>query len=119
MLVRAPPGYEFDPDCLKGLAVRPMAVFRDLVPWPEEYAQWPTLATLTKCRGDKNRAVISIVPTEDSFLLGKTLYILRVSVRNAPATPQNNFWGLEYNGETARKTDMPGFTYAGPAVPAE
>ena len=113
MIITAPIGYEFDADCLSGMAVRPTEVFgTTLLLWPTEFAEWPTYALLTKCRGTNNVAVLTIEPTETSFLQSAKDYVLRMKIKNPAATPpaDKNYWRLEYNGETATKTDyMSGF----------
>jgi hypothetical protein len=100
MKVQGPKDFEFDVDCLSGVATDINLVFGGSVPLLK-YTPWDVTSGITRCYGNKNAVTLRV----KSGLKAGELYPFRIAVKKNPLIQpsyETNYWTIEYNGESCQ-----------------
>merc|ERR1719428_2302735 len=100
MKVQGPKDFEFDVDCLSGVATDINFVFGGSVPL-SKYTPWDASSGITRCYGIGNSVTLRV----KSGLKAGKLYPFRLAVKKNPLvqpSAETNYWTIEYNGESCK-----------------
>ncbi|CAD7947927.1 unnamed protein product [Amoebophrya sp. A25] len=100
IILRGPEGFQIADDCTDKVIIDENDVFGENTAsqWDPQFTKWALAYAPTKCEAEGNRANITVPIGLDA---GST-YVFRLEIANNPsATPDPNYWTLEYNGEAS------------------
>merc|ERR1719161_680437 len=100
MKVQGPKDFEFDVDCLSGVATDINFVFGGSVPL-SKYTPWDASSGITRCYGIGNSVTLRV----KSGLKAGKLYPFRLAVKKNPLVQPSkdiNYWTIKNNGESCQ-----------------